>query len=857
MKERYSAKEIEKKWQQIWEEEGTFRVEEDASCEKYYILEMFPYPSGKIHMGHVRNYSIGDVVARLKKMQGYNVLHPMGWDAFGLPAENAAIQNRSHPAKWTYENIDHMRAQLKKMGFSYDWSREIATCHPDYYRWEQLVFVRMHEKGLVYKKSSSVNWCEKCQTVLANEQVSAEGECWRCDSRVEEKALEQWFFRITEYADELLDFTEKLPGWPERVLTMQQNWIGKSHGAEINFKVDGSDELITVFTTRPDTLFGATFMSLAPEHPMVEKLSAGTSQEDAVRSFVDKMKGMDKISRTDESKEKEGVFTGGYAVNPVNGEKIPVYTANFVLMAYGTGAVMAVPAHDQRDFEFARKYGIPVKVVISPENGVLDAATMTVAYAEAGVMVNSDGFDGKPSQDAKKAITEHLETKGAGRGTVNYRLRDWGISRQRYWGTPIPMIICESCGTVPVPEEDLPVELPENIDFDAKAISPLAAIESFVNTKCPSCGGDAKRETDTMDTFVESSWYYARYASPRHGAGPIDKEKADYWLPVDQYIGGIEHAVMHLLYSRFYHKVLRDMGMVSGDEPFTNLLTQGMVCMESQRCQEHGWLSPDEVVDEKCSHCDTPVIRGRTEKMSKSKKNTVDPDHLISYFGADTARLFSLFAAPPEKDLEWNEAGVEGAYRFLGRVWRMVYDRLDDLNCSESFGGGTLEGKAKDLRRKVHQTIKKVTEDMDSRFHFNTAISAVMELVNIIYQFEAKDDREKSVLKEAVETVILLITPFVPHITEELWEVLGRKGRISDASWPAYDPAAIAEDEVTVVVQVNGKVRGRVVVPASAGEESVKELALSDDNVKRHIEGLEVRKVIVIPKKLINIVVGK
>lgn len=857
MEERYDALKIEEKWQKIWTDEGTFEVNEDSQKEKYYMLEMFPYPSGKIHMGHVRNYSIGDVISRFKRMQGFNVLHPMGWDAFGLPAENAAIQNKSHPAKWTYENMDYMRVQLKKMGFSYDWSREIATCHPAYYRWEQLVFTKMYERGLVYKKTSSVNWCENCQTVLANEQVSNDGECWRCDEKVVDKSLDQWFFRITEYAEELLDFTHKLPGWPEKVLAMQRNWIGKSKGAEIEFKVDGSDDSIKVFTTRPDTLFGVTFMSLAPEHPMVKDLATGTAQESAINDFIERMKGVDKIARTDDTKEKEGVFTGGYVINPVNGDKVPVYTANFVLMDYGTGAVMAVPAHDQRDFEFARKYDIPVKLVIQPKGDKLDGEAMVEAYTEPGVMANSASFDGMESASAKTAITAHLEEKGAGKGTVNYRLRDWGISRQRYWGTPIPIINCDSCGAVPVPEDQLPVPLPENIDFDAKAISPLAAIESFVNTKCPKCGADAKRETDTMDTFVESSWYYARYASPRHAEAPVDKAKADHWLPVDQYIGGVEHAVMHLLYSRFFHKVLRDMGMVSGDEPFKNLLTQGMVCMDTNRCPEHGWLAPEEVADGKCTMCGSKVEVGRTEKMSKSKKNVVDPDHLIGNYGADTARLFSLFAAPPEKDLEWNEAGVEGSFRFLGRVWRMVYDRLDQIKDLDTYSSGTIEDKGKGLRRKTHQTIKKVTEDVGTRFHLNTAISSVMELVNSICQFEAKDDMDRQVLREAVETVVLLLTPFVPHMTEEIWTLLGKEGRVSDAAWPSFDLDACAEDELTIAVQVNGKMRGMLTLPASSTDDEIKGAAQEDTKVKKHIEGLEIKKVILVPKKLVNIVVGK
>lgn len=857
MKERYNPLEIEPKWRNIWEKRGTFEVGEDPSREKYYVLEMFPYPSGKIHMGHVRNYSIGDVVARFKRMQGYNVFHPMGWDAFGLPAENAAIQNKSHPAKWTYENIDYMRTQLKKMGFSYDWSREIATCHPEYYRWEQLIFIKMYERGLVYKKKSTVNWCDNCQTVLANEQVSAEGACWRCDGKVVDKSLEQWFFRITEYADELLEFTDKLPGWPERVLTMQKNWIGKSFGAEVDFRVDGSDDVIKVFTTRPDTLFGVTFMSLAPEHPMVEMLSGGTGQEGKVKAFVERMKKTDKMSRTDDTKEKEGVFTGGYAINPVNGEKVPIYTANFVLMDYGTGAVMAVPAHDQRDFEFAKKYSVSVKVVIEPEGEALDAASMEGAFTEAGVMVNSGRFDGMKSPDAKGAITEYLEDTGSGKGTVNYRLRDWGISRQRYWGAPIPIINCDKCGTVPVPEDQLPVTLPEDINFDARAISPLASVDSFVYTECPICGGDAKRETDTMDTFVESSWYYARYVSPRHPDAPVDRKKSDYWLPVDQYIGGVEHAVMHLLYARFFHKVLRDMGMVSGDEPFTNLLTQGMVCMESQRCPKHGWLAPEETTDGRCIHCNSEVIVGRTEKMSKSKKNTVDPDHLIGYYGADTARLFSLFAAPPEKDLEWSEAGVEGAYRFLNRIWRMVLSYKNESGKNNRYTGKPQSLVNKAIKRLTHKTIKKVTDDIN-RFHFNTAISAIMELVNeTTKNVEGDESINDDVIREAVETVVILIAPFAPHIAEELWQELGKEGYLADRKWPEYDKSAIVEDVITIVFQVNGKLRGKINLPLDADKAAIEAAALADDNVRKYTDGCEIKKVIVVPGKLVNIVVGK
>ena len=849
MQERYDAAAIEGKWQRQWDEQHTFAVGEDSDKQKYYLLEMFPYPSGRIHMGHVRNYSIGDVVARFKRMQGFNVLHPMGWDAFGMPAENAAIQHGTHPAKWTYENIAHMRSQLKKMGFSYDWQREFATCDLDYYRWEQLIFLKMFEKGLTYKKSSFVNWCEPCQTVLANEQVE-DGRCWRCDNEVEQKELEQWFFKITDYAQELLDETYRLSGWPEPVLTMQRNWIGRSTGCEIDFTVDGSDSAIKVFTTRQDTLYGATFMSLAPEHPMAQEL-ASTEQQPAVEAFIAKVRRQDKTKRAAGDYEKEGVFTGAYCINPVTNQRIPVFLANFVLMDYGTGAVMAVPTHDQRDFEFAAKYDIPLQVVIQPEGEELDAATMSEAWTGSGLMVNSGPFDGLGNEEAKEKIADYLEEQGIGRKTVNFRLRDWGVSRQRYWGTPIPILYCDACGAVPVPEEQLPVVLPQDVSVSGEGGSPLARHEEFLYADCPQCGGRARRETDTFDTFVESSWYFARYACPQYVDGPIDRHAVDYWLPVDQYIGGIEHAVMHLLYARFFTKVLRDLGMMSVDEPFRNLLTQGMVCMETRSCPEHGWLFPEEVVDGCCSKCGQSAVVGRNEKMSKSKKNVVDPDQLINRYGADTARLFSLFAAPPEKDLEWNEQGVEGCFRFLNRVWRAVFDNFELVSGTSVSDDVPVAGKA--LRRQTHRTIKKVTEDIDGRFHFNTAIAAVMELVNAIYGFEAKQ-KCPEVVREALESVVLLLAPFVPHLSEELWQLLGHADGVERAGWPSYDPAALVEDEKTIVVQVNGKVRGKVTVAADADEEIVQRAALAEDNVARFLEGKTVRKVIVVPGRLVNVV---
>jgi leucyl-tRNA synthetase len=824
VEERYTPKRVEEKWQEFWEKEQVFRASIDADKEKYYLLEMFPYPSGRIHMGHVRNYSIGDVVARFMRMRGRNVLHPMGWDAFGMPAENAAIQNKSHPATWTYENVDYMRSQLKKLGFSYDWGREIATCHVDYYRWEQLVFLRMFEKGIAYKKNSFVNWCPECETVLANEQVE-DGSCWRCDSDVQQKELDQWFFRITDYAEELLDYTHRLPGWPERVLTMQRNWIGKSCGCEIDFPVEDSDRVVRVFTTRQDTLFGATFMSLAPEHPMALQLAVADRLAE-VTAFIDKVKRTDKVVRCADDMEKEGVFTGSYCINPVTGCRMPVYLANFVLPEYGTGAVMAVPTHDQRDFEFARKYALPMQVVISPEGASLDPQTMTAAFIEDGIMVNSARFDGMKSGEAKERIADYLEQQGFGKKTVNYRLRDWGISRQRYWGNPIPIIYCASCGVVPVPEQDLPVRLPMDAKFSGEGGNPLAKIASFVEVPCPKCGAPARRETDTMDTFVQSSWYFLRYCCPRFAGGPLDQRETEYWMSVDQYIGGIEHAVLHLLYARFFTKALRDLGFINIDEPFVNLLTQGMVIKDGS-------------------------------KMSKSKGNVVDPNALIERYGADTARLFSLFAAPPEKDLDWSDQGVEGGFRFLGRVWKLVFELAPVVSTAGVVVAASLTGEDGKLHRVVHKTIKKVTEDIEDRFHFNTAIAAIMELVNAIAAFEQKHDPANApVVREALESTVLLLAPFVPHIAEELWEALGNSGGVAAASWPIYDAAALVEDELTIVVQVNGKLRGKITMPAGADEQEVRAVALHDEKVKTHLDGKAVKKIVYVPGKLLNIVVG-
>ncbi|MFP5238566.1 MAG: leucine--tRNA ligase, partial [Acidobacteriota bacterium] len=773
-------------------------------------------------------YTIGDVVARIKRMAGFNVLHPMGWDAFGLPAENAAIKNNLHPAKWTYENIANMRAQLQKMGYSLDWERELATCDPSYYRWEQLMFLKFLEKGLVYRKNSPQNWCPDCHTVLANEQVE-EGKCWRCDSEVEQKDLEQWFLRITDYAEELLADLDTLSGaWPERVLTMQRNWIGKSVGCEIDFPLEDGSGSVRVFTTRQDTLWGATFMSLAAEHPLAQKLIAGKPQQAQAEAFIEKIRNLDRIKRQADDLEKEGVFTGSYCLNPVTGLKMPIYLANFVLMGYGTGAVMAVPAHDQRDFEFAQKYDLPLKVVITPPGETLDAGALTEAYTAPGLLVDSGEFSGKRSDEAKIAIADWLESKGLGTRAVNYRLRDWNISRQRYWGAPIPVVYCEKCGMTPVKESDLPVLLPLDAQVRPDGRSPLADTPGFVNAVCPTCGGPARRETDTLDTFVESSWYFLRYCCPKLDTEAFDKAAVSYWSPVDQYVGGIEHAILHLLYARFWVKALRDLGFIEHSEPFANLLTQGMVIKDGA-------------------------------KMSKSKGNVVDPDVMVAKYGADTVRVFMLFAAPPEKDLEWSDTGIEGAARFLSRTWRLVTDEFAGLvrptGPCLALDPAALSPLAKDMRRREHAMIAKVVKDVEGQFQFNTAIASIMEFVNFLFANAEELRREGGeALSSAVNSLVTALSPMAPHICEELWEMLGHKTLLAQTPWPAHDPAALATDTVTVVVQVCGKLRGKIDVPADADDESVKAQALAEENVARHIEGKTVRKVIVVPGKLVNIV---
>ena len=823
--EGYPFEEIERKWQEFWEREGFFRTTEDQSRPKYYLLEMFPYPSGRIHMGHVRNYSIGDVLARYLTMRGYNVLHPMGWDAFGLPAENAAIQRGVHPAIWTKDNIEYMRKQLKRMGFSYDWNREISTCSPEYYKWGQWLFLKMYEMGLAYRKEAIANWCESCQTVLANEEVIG-GRCWRCDSPVVQKPLMQWFFRITAYAEELLRDLEKLTGWPERVLIMQRNWIGRSEGAEIDFPIAGTDEVITVFTTRPDTVFGATYMVLAPEHPLVKRLVSGTDREGEITRFIEEVSRESKETRTAEIGEKRGIFTGAYCVNPMTGEHIPIWIADYVLMEYGTGAIMAVPAHDQRDFEFAKRYDLPIRIVIQKPDFSLDLETMSQAYEDPGVMVNSGQFNGLDSEEGKRRIIEYMESKGIGRATVQYRLRDWCISRQRYWGNPIPIIYCDRCGVVPVPYEDLPVLLPEDVEYKGSGTATLKSCKEFYEVKCPKCGGKAHRETDTMATFVDSSWYFARYTDPRNEELPFSKDKAGYWMPVDQYIGGIEHAVLHLLYARFFTKVMRDIGLLDVDEPFTNLLTQGMVVKDGA-------------------------------KMSKSKGNVVDPDDMVRKYGCDTVRVFMLFAAPPERDLEWSDQGIEGAYRFLNRVWNLVHDNLDIIkDVKAEYDPDSLSGPAKKLRSAVHTAIKRVTTDIGDRMHFNTAISAIMELVNYMYQMERSDDGSfKSVLREGIESLILLLSPFAPHIAEELWERIGNRPGLVRHPWPKWDERALVREEILIVVQVNGKVRGRITVPADASEDEIKKVAMEHHNVRRFVGDKTPKRIIFVPGRLVNIVV--
>ena len=802
----YNHKSVESKWQKTWAEKNQYKTDTlDASKPNYYTLEMFPYPSGKIHMGHVRNYSIGDVVARFKKMEGYNVLHPMGWDSFGLPAENAAIKHGIHPHKWTMENIEDMKGQLKLLGLSYDWDREVATSTPEYYKFTQEIFLKFLEHGLAYKKKSFVNWCPSCQTVLANEQV-VQGQCERCDSVVVKKDLEQWYFKTTHYAEELLQDLDTLDGWPDKVKLMQKNWIGKSTGAEIVFDIDGTDKSITVFTTRPDTIHGVTCMVIAPEHELVKELVVGTEYEKDVEAFIAKMHTMTEIERTSTDVEKEGMFIGKYIVNPLTGKKAPIWIANYVLADYGTGAVMAVPAHDERDREFAQKYNLEIIPVIDEENK----------------MINSGEFNGMDASEAFDKIIEKIEEMNRGKKTVNYRLRDWLLSRQRYWGCPIPVVYCDTCGVVPEKKENLPILLPTDVEFSGKGESPLTTSKEFMTTACPCCGKPARREVDTMDTFVDSSWYFLRYIDPKNTENIFDSEVVNKWMPVDQYIGGVEHAIMHLLYSRFFIKAFNDMGIVDFKEPFKNLLTQGMVLKEGS-------------------------------KMSKSKGNVVSPLEIIEEFGADTARLFVLFAAPPERDLDWSEQGVEGCYRFLNRVYRLV-DELSEIAKSDAkIDELTKEDKA--MRYTIHATLKKVTDDLSEKFGFNTAISSLMELINEMYKYKELDNRNNAVIKEGIETIVTILAPFTPHIGEELWTMIGKEGSIFDISWPKYDESALVKDEVEVVVQVNGKVRGKLTVGANVSREEMQELAIADEKIKALVEGKTIVKVVAVPKKLVNIVV--
>jgi leucyl-tRNA synthetase len=823
--DRYPFPEIEAKWQKAWADAKQFKVTEAPGRPKYYCLEMFPYPSGRIHMGHVRVYAIGDLLARYKWMRGFNVLHPMGWDAFGLPAENAAIDNGVHPAVWTHENIQNMRTQLRRMGISYDWDREVTTCDPAYYKWEQLIFIRMLERGLAYRRRSRVNWCPSCQTVLANEQVEA-GRCWRCDSEVAVREIEGWFFKITDYAQELLDWCDRLPGWPERVLTMQRNWIGRSEGAEFALPVAGRPEVkITIFTTRPDTSFGMTYAVLAPEHPLVDALVTEDEERRRVDAFRAEVARESEIERLAADRPKRGLRLEARAINPFTRREIPLFLADYVLMGYGTGAIMAVPGEDQRDWDFAKAHGLPIIATVKRPDGWQEDQ----AYVGEGVKINSGFLDGLDIEAAKRKAIDWLEAQGFGRAKINFRLRDWGISRQRYWGAPIPVLYCERDGMVPEREENLPVVLPQDVQISGKGGSPLAEVGSFVNATCPRCGGRARRDTDTMDTFVESSWYFLRYCSPTYERGMFEPGAAAYWMPVDQYIGGIEHAVLHLLYARFYTKVLRDLGLLKVDEPFQALLSQGMVIKDGA-------------------------------KMSKSKGNVVDPDDLIRRYGADTARLFSLFAAPPEKDLDWNDRGVEGASRFLNRVWRFVHANLPEIRPAARVAGGPLSDQGRAFRRVIHETIRKVTHDIEHDFHFNTAISAVMELVNALHEFErASLDTmprpERTVLlREAVEATLLLLGPVSPHITEELWAAVGHRESLFKQPWPVPDEAALARDEVEIVVQVDGRVRSRLTAEAGAQESELREKALADGKVRPWLDGRRVAKVVVVPGRLVNIV---
>lgn len=822
MNERYEFNAIEGKWQKYWTENKSFKVDEDKTKEKYYVLEMFPYPSGKLHMGHVRNYSIGDVVSRFKKMQGFNVLHPMGFDSFGLPAENAAIKNGVEPSKWTWDNIHEMEEQLDRLGLSYDWDREVQTCNPDYYKWMQWIFIQFYNKGLAYKKENPVNWCPSCQTVLANEQV-VDGACERCKTPVGKKNLSQWYFKITDYADRLLANLETMDGWPNKVKIMQKNWIGKSIGAEIDFKIDETDLNLKVFTTRADTLFGVTYMVLAPEHPYVEQLTAGTEYEAPVKEYLDKVQHMNDIERTSTSNEKTGVFIGKYAINPVNNKKVPIFISDYVLMGYGTGAIMAVPAHDERDFDFAKKFDLEIIPVVDSKDPEVDVNNLQAAFVAEGTMINSGEFNGMNNREAIAKMIDFLDNNKIGKKTVNYKLRDWLISRQRYWGTPIPMIYCDDCGWVPEKEENLPVMLPTDVEFTGRGESPLTTSKVFAECTCPKCGKKARREMDTMDTFLDSSWYFLRYCDATNEKEAFAKDKVDYWMNVDQYIGGVEHAILHLMYSRFFQMALYDLGLVKDEEPFKNLLTQGMVNKDGK-------------------------------KMSKSLGNVVSPEEIIKKYGADTARLFILFAAPPEKELDWSDAGVEGSYRFLNRVYRLVYD-FHKANPNGDMNFEIKTDADKTLNYVLNSTIKKVTEDVGDRFNFNTAISSVMELVNELYRYKELKDANISLMAFAIEKLVIILAPFTPHICEEMWEYMGHNQSLTTVSWPTYDESALVLDTVEIVVQINGKVKEKLNVTNNLSKEEFEKTAMADGKVKALVEGKNVIKVIAVPNKLLNIVV--
>ncbi|WOC79369.1 leucine--tRNA ligase [Stutzerimonas frequens] len=866
MHEQYQPREIEAAAQSHWDSQKSFEVSEQPGKETFYCLSMFPYPSGKLHMGHVRNYTIGDVIARYQRMQGKNVLQPMGWDAFGMPAENAAMKNQVAPAKWTYENIAYMKAQLKSLGLAVDWTREVTTCKPDYYRWEQWLFTRLYEKGVIYRKNGTVNWDPVDQTVLANEQV-IDGRGWRSGALIEKREIPMYYFKITAYADELLESLDELDGWPEQVKTMQRNWIGKSRGMEISFPYDvasiGSEGVMKVFTTRPDTLMGATYVAVAAEHPLAT-LAAQNNPE--LQAFIDECKRGGVAEADIATQEKKGVATSLRVQHPLTGELLPVWVANYVLMNYGEGAVMAVPAHDERDFEFASKYGLPIKPVVRTSAGDETPAPWQDAYGEHGQLINSGIYDGLDFEGAFDAIEVALQKKGLGQARTQFRLRDWGISRQRYWGCPIPIIHCDSCGDVPVPEDQLPVVLPEDVVPDG-AGSPLAKMPEFYECSCPKCGAPAKRETDTMDTFVESSWYFARYASPNYDQGMVDPQAANHWLPVDQYIGGIEHAILHLLYARFFHKLMRDEGLVSSNEPFKNLLTQGMVVAETYyRTLENGgkdWFNPADVEVERDAKAKVigarlktdglPVEIGGTEKMSKSKNNGVDPQAMIDAYGADTCRLFMMFASPPDMSLEWSDSGVEGASRFLRRVWRLAHAHVS-AGLPGTLDLAALNDEQKAVRRAIHLAIKQASTDVGQHHKFNTAIAQVMTLMNVLEKAPTTSEQDRALLQEGLETVALLLAPITPHISHELWQRLGKSGAIIDAQWPKVDESALVQDSLTLVVQVNGKLRGQIEVPASASREEVETAARGNENVLRFTEGLTIRKVIVVPGKLVNIV---